>query len=280
MAYEAISATNLANWIPDVWSKEVLSAVENSLVTGQLYDRSYEQFARQGGDNIVVPNLSEINANAVNTAIDMTLYDDLQTVTNIAINKKYDIGIEVDDINQLQSNPKYFEKVRSKLAYGLAKVIDTNCAAAFKSFDNFAGAINTALTEDALIQAYEYLNAANAPYQERAWVFDPETITDQLKLDYFIRMDYVPGSVVSSGFQGRQIFGSPVYISTNLSTYAGGPHASGYFQREAVALVIQMQPRFEVARIPLRHADAIIGLCVYGLQEMRGTFGVCVNCRS
>ncbi len=280
MAFDMISSTNLANWIPTVWSKEVLADVENSLVTGALYDRSYEDLVRSGGDTIVVPHLAEISANIVNTAIDVTLYDAIQNVTNIALDFKYDIAIEVSDIEQLQTNPKYFSKVTSKLAYGIAKQIDINCNVKFRDFNNQVGTVNTALTEDVLIEAYEKANEANAPYSDRAWVFDPASITDLMKLDYFVRMDYVSGHVVEQGFVGRQIMGSPVYISTNLDTYAGGPHAAGYFQRETVALVMQMQPKFEVARIPLRHADAIIGLAVWGIQEMRGTFGVTINTRS
>jgi len=280
MAFDMISSTNLANWIPTVWSKEVLADVENSLVTGALFDRSYEDLVRSGGDTIVVPHLAEISANIVNTAVDVTLYDAIQNVTNIALDFKYDIAIEVSDIEQLQTNPKYFSKVTSKLAYGIGKQIDVNCNVKFRDFNNQVGTVNTALTEDVLIDAYEKLNEANAPYSDRAWVFDPASITDLMKLDYFVRMDYVSGSVSEQGFVGRSIMGSPVYISTNLDTYAGGPHAAGYFQRETVALVMQMQPKFEVARIPLRHADAIIGLAVWGIQEMRGTFGVTINTRS
>ena len=52
MAYDMISSTNLANWIPTVWSKEVLGDTEKSLVTGALFDRTYEAFAKGGGDTI------------------------------------------------------------------------------------------------------------------------------------------------------------------------------------------------------------------------------------
>ncbi|KKN06515.1 hypothetical protein LCGC14_1076450 [marine sediment metagenome] len=140
---DMISSTNLANWIPTVWSKEVLAAVENSLVTGALYDRSYEDLVRSGGDTIVVPHLAEISANLVNTAIDLTLYDAVQNVTNIALDFKYDIGVEVSDIEQLQTNPKYFSKVTSKLAYGIAKQIDINCNVQFRAFDNQVGTIGS-----------------------------------------------------------------------------------------------------------------------------------------
>lgn len=275
-----ITSTNLANWIPDIWSKDVLSDVEKALVVGALFDRRYEAYAREGGDKIVVPHLATISPNVVNTSKDMTLYDAIQNVTNISLNLKYDIGVVIDDINKMQSNPKYYEHVRSKLSYGLARQIDINCNVAFKSFAQTAGTVNVALNEDVLISAYEYLNLADSPMEGRAWVFDPESITDLLKLDYFIRMDYVPDSVVKTGFQGRQIFGAPVYLTTNLDTYAGGPHAAGFFQREAVALVVQMPVKFEAFRLPLQHGDGLSMLAVWGVQEMRDTFGCLINTRS
>jgi hypothetical protein len=280
MAYDSISATNLAGWIPQIWSKDILSAVESKLICGSLVDRKFEGYA-MSGNSIVVPNLSEITAFAINTAIDATMYDDLQTgPTNISIDKKYGIAVAVDDINQIQTNPKYWDAVKSKAAYSLAKQIDINVATLFHSLDGQIGTFNSALTEDQMIEAYEYLNLGDAPAEGRAWVLDPGSITDLLKLDSYVRMDYVPGSVVSQGFQGRSIYGAPVYITTNLRPGAAAePHYGAYLQREAIALVVQIPPKFEVARLPLRFSDALVGMCLFGVKEMRGTFGCAINTR-
>lgn len=275
-----ITATNLANWIPTVWSKDVLADVEKALVTAAHCDRAYEMYSTGGGDTIVVPHLAEISANVVNTSRDMTLYDAVQNVTNISINQKYDIGVIVDDINKVQTMPKYYEKVRTKLSYGLAKQLDINVGALYKGFNNKSGTVNVALTEDVLIEAYENLNGADAPADERAWVFDEASITDLMKLDYFVRMDYIPDSIVKKGFRGREIFGSPVYMTTNLDTYAGGPHAAAYSHKEALALVVQIPPALKVFEVPLQHGWAIKGLVLFGVQEMRGTFGNLINTRS
>jgi len=278
MAIDArtVNATELANWTPPIWSASVLAAVESRLVLGALCDRTYEVFATSG-DTIVVPNLAEITANTVNTGVDMTLYSATQNVTNISLNKKYDIGVLVDDIMQVQNNPKYFEKVRTKLAYGLAKAIDSNVGGLIPSLDKILGTVNTAITEDIIYESYETLNQADAPFDDRSWVFSPHHITDLYKLDVFMRADYVGDVPVTTGFQGRKIMGSPVYITTNLPAYAGGARPAVYMHREALALVVQLKPRFEIARIPLQHGDAIIGLVHFGTQEMRGTFGVCIN---
>lgn len=280
MASNPITKTNLANYIPSIWSQEVLAATENNLVIAPLVDRSYEGYAAVG-NKIVVPNLANISANAANTAADMTLYDTVQNVTNIDIDKYYDIGVAVDDFNQIQTNPKYFSKVRDKLAYGLAVEIDSSLAALFSAFStNTAGTEGSALTIDVMIACYECLNEQNAPSNERAWIFDPESITDLMGIDYFVRMDYVPDSVSKNGFVGRQIFGAPVYMTTNLTAINTSYHAATYIQREALALVLQMPPKFEVARLPLRHSDALIGECMWGVKEMRDAFGVWIKTRS
>lgn len=280
MATAPITATNLANWIPDVWSKEVISDVEKNLVLGALCDRTYEIFARDGGDNIVVPNLFEITATATNTAAEATLYDAVQNVTNIAINKKYHAGVAVDDFNQVQSNPKYFEKVRGKLSYALSKQVDINIGALFNALSTHRGVVHSALIEDVLISAYEDLNSKDVPSSDRSWVFDAKSETDLLKLDYFVRADYVPGSVVTTGFSGRKILGAPVYFTTNLDVIDVNAHAAIYWQREAYGLVIQMPLKFEAFRWNLHFSDALLVNMLFGVALMRDAFAVCINTRN
>ena len=48
MALTPMNQTNLANYIPTVWAKEVQAAVENNLVFGAHVDRRYEKYASFG----------------------------------------------------------------------------------------------------------------------------------------------------------------------------------------------------------------------------------------
>ncbi len=261
-------------------SKDVQMFVESNLVAGGLVDRSYENDARQGGNVIQVPTFAEISANAVNTAADMTLYDTVQSKKLINLNVAYDIGVAIDDINQMQTNPKYWTRIRDACAYGLIKAIDTTTTGYINAFSQSVGTEGSALTEDVILQAYEYLNAAGAPSTDRCWIFDPESITDLMKLDMFVKMDYVGDPVWKTGFTGRQILGSPVYITTNLEAINTSYHGATYMHKEALALVVQIPPTFEVWRWELRHSDAISGLVLYGVEEMRDTFGVWLKTRS
>ncbi len=204
----------------------------------------------------------------------------MQNVTNIAINQKFHAGVAVDDFNQIQSNPKYFEKVRGKLAYALSKQLDTNIGALFNALSTHVGTVHSALTEDVIISAYEQLNVNDVPATDRAWVLDPKSETDLLKLDYFVRMDYVPGSVVTQGFSGRKILGAPVYFTTNLDTIDVNAHAAIYWQREAYGLIVQMPLKFEAFRWNLHFSDAMLVNILFGVAKLRDSFAVCINTRA
>ena len=280
MAINPINATNLANYIPTILSKDVQMYIEKALVFGGVVDRSYESEAKAGGSTMDVAIFSELSATAVNTAADMSLYDTLQNKATISFNRKYDTGVAVDDINKLQTNPKYYDKAKTAIGYPLAKQIDADVAGLINSFSQSVGTEGSALSEDTILAAYEYLNAADAPATDRVWVFDPESITDLMKIDMFVRADYVGDTVWKTGFVGRQILGSPVYISSNLEALNTNYHGAGYFHKEALALVVQMPTQIETARIPLRHADAIIALSVWGMAVLRDTFGCWIKTRS
>ena len=279
MALTPQNQTNLALYIPDVWAKEVQAAVESNLILGKICDRHYEENASYG-DNIVVPVLSNLSATAYNAAADISLTTTTESSVNIAINQRYYVAYGVDDFTRVQDMISYFDKAKDKAAYAISKQIDTSIASTVNSFSQTVGTEGAALTEATLISAYEYLNLADAPESDRAWVFDPESITDLLGRDYFVKMDYVPDSVVSKGFSGRQVFGAPVYMTTNLLAVNSSYHAAWYMQKEATALVMQMQPKTSLERLAQRLADVVVCKALWGVKEMRDTFGVWIKTRS
>jgi hypothetical protein len=257
----------------------VQAAVESTLVFGANVDRRYEKYAAYG-DTIVVPVLSNISASAFNAAADISFTTTTENAVNISIDKRYYAAFGVDDFTREQDALSYFDKAKAKIAYGLSKQIDQDLASLVTSLGNNVGTEGSALTIDVLIDAYESVNENDAPEQDRCWIFDPESITDLLKLDYFVRMDYVPESVHRRGFSGRQIFGAPVYMTTNLPAVNTSYHAAVYMHKECFALVMQLQPRIRLERHTPRLADVLVGEALYGVKEMRDGYGVWIKTRS
>jgi len=280
MALHPMNQANLAKYIPEIWAKEVQMAVEENLVFGAHVDRRYEKYASYG-DTIIVPTLANLTATNYEANIDINLDATTQGSVNISIDKRYYIAFAVDDYTRIQDYPNYFDNAKVKVAYGLAHQIDDSLATLVPAFNtsNDVGTAGTALTADTLIAAYEALNEANAPMEPRVWILDPESITDLLKCDYFVRMDYTSAGVSERGFQGRQIFGAPVYMSTNVNAN-GSYHRAVYMAEEALALVMQMQPKIRVDRHALRQSDMVVAQTLYGVCEMRDTFGCQIDTRS
>lgn len=270
---------NLANYIPTVWAKELQEEVENQLVFAKQVDRRFEKYA-SFGNKIVVPKLSNIGASAFNAANGISLTRTTEGCVNIDIDQRYYVAYGVDDFTVVQDMIGYLNEAKSKAAYGIALKIDDTLAYLVNTFGSNVGTEGSAITEDTCIAAYEALNEADAPETDRSWILDPESITDLLGRDYFVRMDYVPEGVVARGFQGRQIFGAPVYMTNNLQLINSSKHGAAYIQREVMALVMQMQPTTKLERIAQYLSDAIVVEAMWGVKLMRGTFGVWIKTRS
>ncbi len=280
MATTPMNQTNLANYIQTIWAKEVQAAVENGLVCGNLVDRQYEKYDT-GAGTIVVPVLSNITPSAYNAAADIAYNTTNETAVNISLNQRYYAAYAVDPFTKVQDQIGYFDAAKSKLVYGLNKQIDQSVSTLFASFGNSTGTEGTALGMNELVAAYESLNENDAPETDRAWVFDPESITDLLGIDAFVRGDYVPDQPMANGFTGKRILGAPVFMTNALPAVNTNYHAAAMFHKEAIALVVQQPIVTELGKdIRRGNADVVISRALWGVKEMRDGFGVWIKTRS
>ena len=281
MASNAIVAANVAPYIPEMWSLIVKAAYEANLVIASHCDRKYEKELKYG-DTLNVPNLSNFTgAQTVDYNTDLTLVETVQNTDQIIINYHYYQAIGLGEAEQIQDRPDFLKAAMGKCGYDIAKIMDDTIADLVNSLTtNTVGTEGTALSVDAIIAAYEGLNEQDVPENDRVWVVDPESVTDLLKLDYFVRMDYIPDSVVSKGFQGRQIFGSPVYMTTNLNVINSSYHAAIYFQKDWVAVISQEAPTPFMFEWPQKFSKVIGVKDLWGIKQMREPAACWIKTRS
>ena len=280
MTSNAIPAANIAPYIPELWSTTVLAATEAELLFANHVDRRFEKDLKYG-DTLHIPNLADFgDANAVDYTTDLALYTTIQTCTNIIVNYQYYQAVGVGDMEQIQNRPDFLKVALEKCGYSVGKMVDDTIADLVNGLDKSEGAEGSALTADVLINCYTDLNLNNVPDSNRVWIFDPYSIQDLLKLDYFVRYDYVPEGVVSKGFQGRQIFGAPVYMTSNLNVIITSYHAAVYMHKEALALVSQEKPQIFTFRWPEKFTDVVGVKTVFGVAEERDTFGIWIKTRN
>lgn len=281
MANNAMTSTNIAPYIPEMWSLKVKSAYENALVIASHCDRRYQEELKYG-DTLNVPNLSNMGtASTVSLTADITLYEIVQNTDAIIVNYQWYKAVGEGFMEMLQDRPDFLEASLSKCVYSVASMLDNTISYLVNSLTtNTAGTEGDPLKVATFIDAYEGLNENDVPDNDRVWILDPESITDILGTDYFVRMDYVAGSIHTNGFQGRQILGAPVYMTNALNVINTSYHAAVYFQKDWVAIIQQLAPTIFTGDWWQKFTKVTGVKTLVGLKQMREPNACWIKTRS
>lgn len=279
-ATEFIDGTTAAQFIPQIWSKEVLIARENSLVFSMLVNHQYERDARIGNTvNVAaISNLStqtkSLSANAA------TVYETItEANTAITIGTWAYSAIAVETATKQQVHSDLLALYAPKQGYALAQKVDDDLAALPDDFSQTVGTLIAELTYEDVLRARQYLNDADVPLDDRVIVVSPAQEAGFMKLNHFINGDYsnIAGNPQASQKQ-KAYMGTwlkmPVYMSVNVEGTNAAGHDNAMFHKEALACVIQMEPTthamFDVDYL----ANKVVVEQLYGVKEMRDDHGV------
>jgi hypothetical protein len=272
-----ITTTTAANFIPEIWSTEVLDAYIGELVLGALVDRRWEPDVKRMGDTIHVPNVAAMTVatKTANTAVTFTA--NTETMVNISIDKDYVVAFRIDNMAEVQSNLNLRQLYTNRAGRDLAKQIDTSLADQFDGFAQTVGTLLVDVTDENLQRSAQYLNDADCPVDDRSLVVSPATLGSIQKIDKFVRLDYhniAGATAVERALQSSPIYGAKVYCTTQANGDNTNGHKNAMFQKEALALVMQQEPKvfsqFDIDYV----ADAVVVEAIWGVAEMRDTSGV------
>ena len=271
-------------FIPDVWCMEVLRATEDALVMAPLVKR-YDSLVASKGDTIHIPNLSNLHTHSKNANAQVTLQSIQETETTIDIDEHEETSFLVEDIAKVQSNYDLMSEYTSKAGYAIAEKIDTDMLALYSGFTNTdVGTYGADVTNPVILSAIEALDLANAPLEDRAFVFHPTQKTAIAQIDQFVRADYLgnyqsekPAAVgPRSRFMWGELWGVPAYYTNQIPATAGTPvqYHNILFHKEALALALQQKPRVQSDYILEYLGTLVVVDVIYGVKNLRGAFGV------
>lgn len=267
-------------FFPEMWSKHAIVAREARLNMLALVDTRYKEDLKYG-DTIHVPNVTNLTAQTKHKSNNTALsYETVtETTVDITVGTWEYSGIGVESFVDVQSYKDQMALYAPKQAYALELAVDDVLAGLIDDFTaNTLGTLAVPLEYADFLLAMQYLDDANVPDEDRVFVASPKQITYWMTKDEFIRSDY---NAIHGG-QGapagkhyvKDWLGIPIYRSTNVEGSNGAGHDNGMFHKEALACVMQMEPRTH------RHYD-IDYLCdkvvmeqLYGTKEMRDDHGV------
>ena len=277
-ATEFIDNTTADVFIPELWSMEAIVARENQLVYANLVDRKFEN-GLSFEDTIHVPGVSNLAVRTKSTNGAVTYETVTESNTDISIGTHEYAAIALENITRVQNNRDQLQLYAGKLGYALALAVDDVLAGLVDNFSQTVGTLAVELTDDEILRARQYLDDADAPQDSRVMVVSPAQETGLLKLDRFVHNDYdsVHGPGRETGLEKAYVssfMGMPIYRSVNVEGTTSAGHDNGMFQKEAVALVMQIAPKtyhqFDIDYI----GDKVVIEQLYGTQEMRDDHGV------
>lgn len=268
------STLDAKKFVPEIFSKQVLVAAKNKLVIVPAVNHSYEKELVMG-DTLYIPATTVVAATEVTIGTEGVQKNPFNTsAVTLTINQYWEAPVTIDYMSRRQAQVDLLALAADESSYAISKKIDSTLAALFSALhgSSVAGTDGSAVTDDVLIAAVEYLDEQDAPDENRVWIFDPSTKADLMGIDKFVRNDYGYGTEVPNGGFRKDVYGAPVLITNNLTAYSTGNYGV-YMHKDALAIAIAENLDVDRVEQPLKHQIVINTSALWGVIECRDTWG-------
>lgn len=259
----------IANFIPELWSANLLTAFRKDFVFSGLVNRNYEGEVRDKGDTVKVLTPVTIPVAARSGAITYTT--PTSTTQSIVIDQDYEWAFQVGDLESVQSNVNLISTYTEEGSISMADAVDSDIAGLYTAgtAGNIAINLTTATAADfydAIIDAGKNLNANNVPSTGRWIVISPVGYAALLKNDSkFVQATASGDSVLRNAAIGM-VGGFNVFMSNNLVDATGLKYMYGH--TSAITWAGQMT-RFEALRDVDNWNDHVRSRLVWGRKVVR-----------
>lgn len=289
-----VTTTTAANFIPEVWSDEIIAAYEKKLVAANLFKSM--DFTGKKGDTIHIPTPSRATAaqKVAQTAVDYTAATEGEV--QVLINQHWYVARLIEDIVKVQALGSMRQFYTEDLGYALARKIDSDLLALGRGFNGgggttaYSGALsgadgttayvagaNTgvgALTDAAIRRTIQRLDDNDVPEDGRFIVVPPSTRNTLMGLARFTEQSFtgeVGGANTIRNGQIGNLYGVPVYVTSNADTTSGSTPTRVVLigHRDAAVLVQQMKPRVKTEYDLDYLSDKMVTDVLYGVKELR-----------
>jgi len=296
------TAAVAGNFIPELWSDEVIGAYKSNLVVANVVTKLNHKGKKGDTIHIPVPSRGSASAKAANTQV--TLSAATNSVVNVSLDKHYEYSKLIEDIAEVQALASMRKFYTDDAGYALAKQVDSDLIDLGEGFQSGAttdGSYTTAyigsgttawsgtneadLDDDGLRALILVLDNADVPMDNRSLIVPPVCANDLLGINRFTEQAYIgSGDALKTGKIG-QIYGVDVFISTNCDTAAsgGGTGSSGggtervgiLMHKDALVLAEQVGVRSQTQYKQEYLGDLFTSDTIYGVKELRNDAGVC-----
>ena len=302
--------TTSANFIPELWSDEVIGAYKTNLVLANLVTKMSHKGKK--GDTIHIPKPARGSASVKAASTQVTLIADTASVVNISIDKHYEYSKLIEDIAEVQSLASMRKFYTDDAGYALAKQVDKSLFGVAQTLQGGAatgdwytgGTVfgtwtkakyfttgSTTLTdyveatstpiaiEDGGIRGMILaLDNADVPMDNRALVIPPVAANDLLGINRFTEQQFIgSGDAIKTGKIG-QIYGVDVFVTSNCPTVTPSSGTTAriglMLHKDALVLAEQVGVRSQTQYKQEYLGDLFTADTIFGVAELRDDAGV------
>tara|TARA_E500000081_G_scaffold149011_1_gene175284 strand:- start:97 stop:1020 length:924 start_codon:yes stop_codon:yes gene_type:complete len=287
------TVTTAANFIPELWSDEVIAGYKANLVLGNVVTKINHNGKKGDTIHIPAPVRGSANAKAANTQV--VLQGDTHNTVNLSINKHYEYSVVIEDITEVQALSSLRRFYTDDAGYALATQVDNDLFALAEGFQGgTVGGTGASLYEKAVIggdgatlytgnstnatdisdagirKMILTLDNADVPMDNRCLIIPPIAANDMLAINRFTEQQFIGnGEAIKTGKIGS-IYGIDVYVSSNCPSINSNAQRVGIMKhKDALALVEQMGVRSQTQYKQEYLGDLFTADTLYGVGELR-----------
>lgn len=293
-----VTLTIAGNFIPKLWSDEVVAAYQANLVVANLFKNI--NWIGKKGDTVHIPNPSRGAATAKAASTQVSF--DAATNADIAvvINKHYNYSKLYEDIADIQSLGSMRAFYTDDAGYQLAKQIDSDLITLGAGFQAGSGAAtytkgysgadgstlyvdatnagSGAITDAAIRRSIQRLDDVDVPQSNRFLLLPPVSRNTMMGLARFTEQAFVgemgDGNTIRNGRIG-DVYGIPVFVTSNAATTTTNSNRVALMgHRDAAVLIKQLDIRVQSDYIIEYLGTAVVCDTIYGFLELRDNAAV------
>jgi len=303
-----LGTAEAANFIPQLWSDEVIATYKKNLVLANLVTKISHKGKK--GDTINIPAPDRKAANQKNTDTSVTLIAHTNSNIAVSINRHFEYSVLIEDIAEVQALSSLRKFHTDDAGYALATRVDTDLVEAAANLNGGSGAVgaagwnkaqvwnaNTGVLSDwvrsgsgnasslgaaggekAIRAMIEKLDLQDVPMDNRAFVLTPRQYSDLLGISRFTEQQFVGnGNAIATGKVGM-IYGVDVYVTNNLGSTRNSAtpavHDVGLLiHKEALVMAEQLGLRTQTQYKQEYLGDLFTADTLYGVKEFRDEAG-------
>jgi N4-gp56 family major capsid protein len=288
-----VTVTTAATFIPEIWSDEIAAAYKKSLVAANLVKKM--SFKGKKGDTVHIPVPTRGSAASKTAGSQVTLIAATETEVTVSITNHYEYSRLIEDIVEAQALSSLRQFYTDDAGYALGKQVDTsiiqlgrvaqagaNTAAYTKGYIGgdgstlYVAANNnaSALTDAGIRRAIQRLDDSDVPMDGRFFIIPPSSRNTLMGLARYTEQAFVgevgSSNTIRNGEIGN-LYGMPVFVSSNADTTSGSTAARACLMahKDAMVLVEQMGVRSQTQYKQEYLGTLFTADTLYGVSELR-----------